>query len=138
MCKIDVDTEDFDAVPDEHLTNAPLCTGVCKVYKLAQLKIEDNPDMQGILPFSKENDLDFTAGMDGSSMLPLTDVHPMLPMDPLFGQDEDRVRREFLYLFENANVLESMLVSINHLTLSNFKFKFCTTISRRIKFCTIF
>ena len=36
-------------------------------------------------------------------------------MDPLFGHDENRIRAEYLYLFQNVNVVESMLVAVNHM-----------------------
>ena len=70
--------------------------------------------------------MDFTYGMDGSRMLALHGA-PIVPMDPLFTSDENRVRREFMYLFENANMLESMLVSINHMMVDVCFFKYGIT-----------
>ena len=82
--------------------------------------------MLGITTMSAANNMDFTHGMDGSSMLPLSGS-PIVPMDPLFTTDESRVRQEFVYLFENANMLESMLVSINHMMVDVCYFKYGIT-----------
>ena len=89
-------------------------------------KAKEDPGLWGITTMSAENNMDFTYGMDGSSMLPLSGS-PILPMDPLFTTDENRVRREFMYVFENANMLESMLVSINHMMVDVCHFKYGIT-----------
>ena len=60
--------------------------------------------------------MDFVAGMDDEKMVPLPERARIRDhMDPLFDVDENRVRAEFLYLFQNVNVVESMLVAINHM-----------------------
>ena len=51
MCKIDVDPEDFDVMPEQDLLDAPVCTGVCKVCKIASVTAQKSADLQGILTF---------------------------------------------------------------------------------------
>ena len=77
---------------------------------------------------SAGNEMDFTYGMDDRNALPFTaTVKRMCPMDPLFSTDEGRVRKEFVYLFENATMLESMLVSINHMMVDVCHYKYGIT-----------
>ena len=40
------------------------------------------------------------------------------PMDPLMLEDAVRIRREYLYRFENATVVEAMLISPSHMQVS--------------------
>ena len=63
--------------------------------------------------FSAKNLMHFLDGMDDENAAPGT-----LPMDPLIGEAENRLRKEYLYLFENATVVESMLISPSHMQVS--------------------
>ena len=63
--------------------------------------------------FSAASLMDFLHDMDDSNAAEGT-----LPMDPLLIEDESRLRSEYVYLFENATVVESMLVSPSHMQVS--------------------
>ena len=63
--------------------------------------------------FSAANLIDFLHGMDDSNAAEGT-----LTMDPLLTEDESRLRSEYVYLFEHATVVESMLVSPSHMQVS--------------------
>ena len=78
---------------------------------------------------SAANEMDFTHGMDGRNALPFpaNAKRIVYPMDPLFTTDDSRVKKEFLYLFENATMLGSMLISINHMMIDVCYFRYGIT-----------
>ena len=69
--------------------------------------------LDGVSAFSAKNDMDIANGMDDENIF--DDTRPTIPMDPLLARDENRLRKEFQYLFENATVVEEMLVALNHM-----------------------
>ena len=92
-CRIDVAS--WDSEPVEVTRLATLHTGVCGSCQESLDSVENDPLLNGIAVFSGRNG-----------------------MDPLFGMDDVALRREFQYLFENASVVESMLVSLHHMQVS--------------------
>ena len=72
--------------------------------------------------------------MDGRNALPFPASAKRMSssMDPLFSTDDTRVKKEFLYLFENATMLESMLVSINHMMVDVCYFRYGITGFRKM------
>ena len=57
--------------------------------------------------------MDFVHGMDDENIF--EERRSTISMDPLLLRDENRLRKEFQYLFENATVVEEMLVALNHM-----------------------
>ena len=66
---------------------------------------------------SAPNLLDFLDGMDDERVESQEELQ-RLPMDPVIGEDEVRLRREYVYIFENATVVEAMVVSPVHMQVS--------------------
>ena len=64
--------------------------------------------------------MDFLHGMSEANALPAE--RDLLPektdVPPLLGEDIDRIRAEYLYLFKHATVVECMLVALNHMQVS--------------------
>ena len=69
--------------------------------------------LDGVSTFSAKNNMDFVHGMDDENIL--EEPRSTITMDPLLVRDENRLRKEFQYLFENATVVEEMLVALNHM-----------------------
>ena len=102
QCPIDVHPDDWDTKPTGESDLATFHTGRCLRCRKAFLKEPDDPMLAGVTPFGTANNMNLVAGMDDSNLLP--ESRALLPMDPIFGHDEQRVRAEFKYLFENATV----------------------------------
>ena len=58
--------------------------------------------------------MDFLHGMDDENAAP----EETPPMEPSMLEDDVRIRREYLYLFENATVVEAMLIAPSHMQMS--------------------
>ena len=112
-CPIDVAPDDFDKKPSGENRFATFHTGMCLRCRRSLEKVKDDVVLEGVSAFSAKNNMDFVDGMDDENILP--DASRSLPLDPLFLPDENRLRKEFQYLFENATVVEEMLVALNHM-----------------------
>ena len=112
-CPIDVASDDFDARPEGENQFATFHTGMCLRCRRSLEKVEGDPVLDGVSAFSARNNMDFLHGMDDDNILPDTSVST--PLDPLLVPDENRLRKEFHYLFANATVVEEMLVALNHM-----------------------
>ena len=112
-CPIDVAPEDFDRKPEGENRFATFHTGICLRCRQSLEKVKDDAVLQGVSAFSARNNMDFVDGMDDENLAP--DAAQSSLWDPLLVPDENRLRKEFYYLFENATVVEEMLVALNHM-----------------------
>ena len=112
-CSIDVDPDDFDKKPDGENRFATFHTGICKRCRRSLDKVKDDALLACASAFSSRNNMDFVHGMEDANALQSTESASH--MDRLFGHDENRLKKEFLYLFQNATVVEEMLVALNHM-----------------------
>jgi len=93
-CSIDVHT--WKTQPgDETTQHATLHHGICMRCHKSKEKVKDDPLLQEVATFSARNNF-----------------------DPLFGLDEGRAYKTWLRLAREATVVESMLVSLNHMQVS--------------------
>ena len=113
VCSVEVHEID-DHVP-ENARLAPFCSGTCaRCHKNLQ-RVSGDRLLTGVATFSDRNNMDPLAGMDDAAVLDPAQLPAALPMDPLLQPDDCRLRREYMHLFRSATVVESMLVSLNHM-----------------------
>ena len=107
-CRIAVYSWDQDQ-PPLGKTMAPIATGCCHRCSDSIRKVSRDPLLQGVAVFSAENNMDFLDGLCDNNAASLSHIPPLL------GKDDGRLRNEYLYLFQHATVVESMLVSLSHM-----------------------
>ena len=89
-------------------------TGTCLRCRKQLDKVKTHQVLEGVSVFCAENGMDFVAGMNDDNIT--TPPRALgLTFDPLIGADENRIRQEYVYLFEHATVVEEMLVSLCHM-----------------------
>ena len=86
-----------------------IATGCCQRCHASLQKVETDPLLKGVAAFSSANNMDFLDGMLDENAQDLS------PLPPLLSPDESRLRSEYLHLFQNATVVESMLVALAHM-----------------------
>ena len=116
-----MDVHSWDTLPNAKQKWASFHTGVCRRCHRDLDLVKDDPVLDGVATFSAANNLDFLAGMDDERA---SDANALPKgLDPLLGQDEHRLRKEYVYLFENATVVEAVLVALNHMQVSACYFR---------------
>ena len=77
------------------MQHATLRRGLCVRCHKSLEKVADKPLLKGVATFSAQNN-----------------------WDPLFGLDDGAACKEWLHLAQNASVVVSMLVALNHMQVS--------------------
>ena len=93
-CSNDVH-EWYDSPGAETTQHATLHRGQCERCHKSLQKVAEKPILNGVATFSARNN-----------------------WDPLFGLDVGAAYKELLYLSQNATVVESMLIALNHMQVS--------------------
>ena len=124
-CSIDVRDEDWDTRPAAISQSgdsgmASFHTGTCKRCYDASERDSTDSFLATVPCFSARNHMDFLHGMSETNALPCEQqlLRQTTDVPPLLGEDVDRIRAEYVYLFKHATVVECMLVSLNHMQVS--------------------
>ena len=85
---------DFDTKPEGESRLATFHTGICLRCRRSFEKVKDDPLLASVSAFSSRSNMDFVYGMEDANAL--RNKNQKSPMDPLFGHDENLLRKEFL------------------------------------------
>ena len=101
--------ENFDVPPSpERSRLAAFHTGTCNRCVRSLKDVEEDELLQGVATFGGLNNKGPLYGLG----------EPTPSMDPLLVEDRDAIRKELQYLFDNATLIEAMLVSLHHMQVS--------------------
>ena len=98
-------------LPPLGLKHAPLTSGCCQRCQDSLRKVANDPFLAGVATFSDKNDMDFLHGMEDHHASTLSSIPTTM------SDTAERLKHEYCYPFQNATVVESMLVALSHMQI---------------------